>query len=400
MVNNSERFFLCVAAQAISMWTQQPSILWRSGLSEQLLHWMIDLHGTMLEFCEDLRTMQDHAAAVEPGWKRIIAILTNEVIPTEQMGFVAEDIMQTDEVSGSSSHGSRGQVDVAQQTAAQRPELAQRQELVIKDDCIELEGVRVLPTSTIAALNAACKYLGIKQGGSKYLLWNRISPKVDADRWMVAKEIARQAQPDGERRAVGQPLNSGPLNYEEVLAHNLTHLPYRPWCAQCVKGKARPDYRKKGPQRFTKREYPSICFDLCYTGKRVDNALGDVSAEGPHEKRICFVMHEPDRGYRCSTNFPFADLSLMAKSIVKFVHQLGYTTVGLRCDQEPAMLKVQELAFKSLNNLGYLVLIDNPPIRDDAANEPVEGSIHRICQLATVCSAVWRIRLARQSVIL
>lgn len=75
---------------------------------------------TMLEFCEDLRTMQDHAAAVEPGWKRIIAILTNEVIPTEQMGFVAEDIMQTDEVSGSSSHGSRGQVDVAQQTAAQR----------------------------------------------------------------------------------------------------------------------------------------------------------------------------------------------------------------------------------------------------------------------------------------
>ena len=146
---------------------------------------------TMLEFCEDLRTMQDHAAAVEPGWKRIIAILTNEVIPTEQMGFVAEDIMQTDEVSGSSSHGSRGQVDVAQQTAAQRPELPQRQELVIKDDCIELEGVRVLPTSTIAVLNAACKYLGIKQGGSKYLLWNRISPKVDADRWMVAKEIAR-----------------------------------------------------------------------------------------------------------------------------------------------------------------------------------------------------------------
>ena len=74
-----------------------------------------------------------------------------------------------------------------------------------------------------------------------------------ADRLTVAKEIAQQAQLDGERKAVGQPLNSGPVDYEEVLARNFTHLPYRPWCAQCVKGKARPDYRKKDAQRFTKR---------------------------------------------------------------------------------------------------------------------------------------------------
>lgn len=172
----------------------------------------------MLEFCEDLRTMQDRAAAVEPGWKRLITILTNEALPPEQLGFVAEDIMQTDDAAGSSGHGSQGpglgganpnigqhpqgahqqqqlpeQVDAEQQTAAQRPELPQRQELVVKDDCIELEGIRVLPTSTIAVLNAACQYLGIKQGGSKSKIWNRISAKVDADRLTVAKEIAQQA---------------------------------------------------------------------------------------------------------------------------------------------------------------------------------------------------------------
>ena len=363
----------------------------------------------MLEFCEDLREMQDRAVAVESGWKRIITVLTNEALPPEQIGFVAEDIMQTDDAARSSSQGSQGpglggavphvgqplqgvsqqqplpeQVDAEQQTAVQRPELPQRQELVIKDDCIELEGVRVLPTSTIAVLNAACQYLGIKQGGSKSKLWNRINAKVDADRLMVAKEVAQQAQADGERQAVGQPLHSAP-NYDEVLAHNLTHLPYRPWCAQCVKGKARPDYHKKDTQRFTKREYPCISFDLCYTGKRVDNALGDVSAEGPHEKLICLVMNDSQTGATGAVPiFHKADLKLMAKSIVKFVHQLSYTTVGLRCDQEPAMLKVQELAFKSLGHLGYRVLIDNPPIRDHSANGLVEGSIHRIRQLATV----------------
>ena len=265
------------------------------------------------------------------------------------------------------------------------PSCPRGRSLVVKDDCIELEGIRVLPTSTIAVLNAACQYLGIKQGGSKLKIWNRISAKVDADRLTVAKEIAQQARREGERKAVGQPLNSGPLKHEEVLAHNLTHLPYRPWCAQCVKGKAKPDYHKKDSRRFTKREYPCISFDLCDTGKRVDNALGDVSAEGPHEKLICFVMHDSQTGATGAVPiFHKADLKLMAKSIVKFSHQLGYTTVGLRCDQEPAMLKVQELAFKSLNNLGYRVLIDNPPIRDHASNGLVEGSIYRIRRLATV----------------
>ena len=96
------------------------------------------------------------------------------------------------------------------------------------------------------------------------------------------------------------------------LAHNLTHLPYRPWCAQCVKGKARPRLSQEGPTKIHQERVSDVSASICAI-------QGDVSAEGPHEKRICFVMHEPDRGYRCSTNFPFADLSLMAKSIVKFV---------------------------------------------------------------------------------
>ena len=167
----------------------------------------------MLEFCEDLRAMSNRAAEAEPGWKRFIIVLTTETIPPGQMGFVADDIMQSASAGGSSvpaqGPGVGGAVpmhvdpvpqplqqqlselvDSSQQTVVQRPELPQRQELVVKDDCVELEGIRVLPTSTIAGLNAACQYLCIKQGGSKAKLWARISAKVDANRLRAAKEIA------------------------------------------------------------------------------------------------------------------------------------------------------------------------------------------------------------------
>ena len=91
----------------------------------------------------------------------------------DNKGGKGKGIVQTDDAARSTGHGSQGpglggadpnieqhpqgarqqqqrpeQVDAEQQTAAQRLELPQRQELVVKDDCIELEGIRVLPTST------------------------------------------------------------------------------------------------------------------------------------------------------------------------------------------------------------------------------------------------------------
>ena len=45
-----QRVFLFVAAPAIFMWTQQCSILWKSGLFGQLLHWMTGPRGTCWSF--------------------------------------------------------------------------------------------------------------------------------------------------------------------------------------------------------------------------------------------------------------------------------------------------------------------------------------------------------------
>lgn len=87
--------------------------------------------------------------------------------------------------------------------------------------------------------------------------------------------------------------------------------------------------------------------------------------------------------------FNKGDIKFMSKEVCRFVQFLGYSTVALRCDQEPTMLRVQDLAQQAMKRLGITVLINNPKIKDHAGNGYVEGAVHRIRQTASVllCSA-------------
>ena len=67
----------------------------------------------------------------------------------------------------------------------------------------------------------------------------------------------------------------------------------------------------------------------------------------------------------------------------------------LRCDQEPTLLRVQDVAKEILKKMGGRVLIENPLIRDHASNSYVESTVHRLRQMATVlqCAAEERVGL-------
>lgn len=62
------------------------------------------------------------------------------------------------------------------------------------DDAVEIEGVRIAPTSTSMVLKAACKCLGLSQRGSKAKLWRRIISHVDKERLQEAQEIAKEVR--------------------------------------------------------------------------------------------------------------------------------------------------------------------------------------------------------------
>ena len=51
---------------------------------------------------------------------------------------------------------------------------------------------------------------------------------------------------------------------EEVDHHNLTHLPYRNWCPECVKAKGKDmDHRSAVDKE---RGISAYCFDYCFPG--------------------------------------------------------------------------------------------------------------------------------------
>ena len=163
------------------------------------------------EFCEDLNKMSNRAEPVDGSYNRLIAVLTQDILTPEQMGFIMSEYdgqgsgqasssaaapMEVESpsapVGGADRHSTYRQ-DVPQADAeVQVAELSELPvsigaELVVKHDCIGVAGVSVTANSSIAVLRAACKYLEISQGGSKGKLWDRLSKKVDEKRLLASK---------------------------------------------------------------------------------------------------------------------------------------------------------------------------------------------------------------------
>ena len=362
----------------------------------------------MIEFCEDLRQLENKSEEIETKWNRLLTVLTLEAIPPEQIGFLVSDSFQDAGAAGSSGSQAAEAANVQREDAgvggdtpmeerrevevqaSMVPELPLRQELAVQDDAVVLEGIRVLPTSSAATLRAACTYLGISQGGAKVKMWNRIQAYMDKQRLEAAQQIAVQVREEGAREPKEQKKNVPPDDPREITRHNLTHLPYQPWCSACVKGKGRPDAHPRDDQNRTRSEHSTVSFDFCFTGKRADGEVLGPVPQGDKAKLTCLVMTDSKtRAVQAVPVFNKGDIKFMSKEVCRFVQFLGYSTVALRCDQEPTMLRVQDLAQQAMKRLGITVHINNPKIKDHAGNGYVEGAIHRIRQTASVllCSA-------------
>ena len=77
-------------------------------------------------------------------------------------------------------------------------------------------------------------------------------------------EVGDGAQ-DQERGEAKTRKDPGLPSAEEIKRHNVTHLPYRSWCAHCVRGRGvgHPHLSKKTQQL---REVPTVGADYHYMG--------------------------------------------------------------------------------------------------------------------------------------
>ena len=185
----------------------------------------------MLEFCEDLSKMDEGAREVERDQRctQLLTILTQDILTPEVIGFAVKEIEGDGQATGSAAPAvpvvpemvadQEGEGRQEGGAVERRADLPERQELVPLDDAVEIEGVRVLPTSSSMVLKAACKCLGLSQSGSKAKMWRRISAHVDKERLQAAQDIATHVSQEVQRDAEGQVVAYPPEDYSEVLKH-------------------------------------------------------------------------------------------------------------------------------------------------------------------------------------
>ena len=142
--------------------------------------------------------------------------------------------------------------------------------------------------------------------------------------------------------------------------HELTHLPYRSWCAHCVRGKGKALDHKKQERKHDMKE---VHVDYCFMGSADD------------EKTRCIVVaKELDSKYLMSSVVPVkgGDHEFPARRLCAFLRELGleHQDLTLKSDQEPAIKDL--LQGVSKQRLPARTFFEESPVGASASNGVIE----------------------------
>ena len=103
-------------------------------------------------------------------------------------------------------------------------------------------------------------------------------PKAEGDRGMDAEEeAARCVRPRAAPRVARTPREP---TSEERRLHEITHIPMRPWCRHCMRGRSKDTYHTKLPGV---EEVPRIGMDYMFLSEKGVTSKRDEAPEDPRE---------------------------------------------------------------------------------------------------------------------
>ena len=105
------------------------------------------------------------------------------------------------------------------------------------DDEITVNGTKLKPTSTLAALRAGCAFYNLSSSGSKVKCFQRTAEYQKRLELEMVMAAAKDSQKESEREPHAPPTAEPPSELEQAK-HRLTHLPYSNWCPSCLMHRA------------------------------------------------------------------------------------------------------------------------------------------------------------------
>ena len=213
------------------------------------------------------------------------------------------------------------------------------------------EGLGVLgPDAAVRLMKARLRELGAPQYGSKKMLWERLQKKEKErqEDQEIQKEIARRERElQEDPRVRGPPLQipgvTAPAELEKET-HRLTHIPSKPWCEFCQRGKANDGAHESLGSDEIGRELPVISLDYGFAETNAEEGLGKAD-----ELATTLV------GIDSSTGFPFAmaaeskggsSKEFLAAAVAAYIDRIGHRKVRLRTDNEPSTMEIAKLVAK------------------------------------------------------
>ena len=113
----------------------------------------------------------------------------------------------------------------------------------------------------------------------------------------------------------------------EVERHNVTHMPFRSWCPECVEGKARDKHHLKVEGQVDK-----MVFDYCFLGSEGGDTVA-IQVTRDRRTRMIFAHVVPKKGFSHEHG---------ATELIKDIAKLGNNEIIFKCDGEPALKTIQE----------------------------------------------------------
>ena len=361
----------------------------------------------LVEFCENLQNLDKLDTSFEEllqqgGNRSIVTIVTDNAESPEAMDFFVEDdfgiLSRHDEaqtpfdevpLAPDESHlgealevidegvGPHEVVELRGSADARAaPEEEDRVVLsAFNPDRLVVNEVEVRASSTLAVLRAACRFHNLSTSGSKLKCYRRLVNHLQKMELDAAREAAHGSEVVLHREPNAVSVAQLP-DEETQRKHQLTHVPYAPWCESCIAFRARPDRRERDDSaRVT--GVPCVSLDFCYT-----RAHGDDQVPQDVVSALWLVMVCSHGGFvGCIPLKSKSQINLIAREVMNFIQLLGHHDVVLQADNEGATRQILRVVVSARHKLGLPTRSTTSKVGDHS-NALVENAIGRIRALA------------------
>ena len=159
---------------------------------------------------------------------------------------------------------------------------------------------------------------------------------------------------------------------EEVRRHNITHMPHRSWCPQCVAGRSKDDAHRKRHEPEEGRG-PEVHYDYAFLRNKEGGEQATVLVGRCRRSKFLVAYVVPSKG---------VSEEWVAEEIVKDLKTMGHHgRVILRGDQEPALNSLFE---RVAEIRGSVTVPENAPKGDSKGNGFAERAVQQLEEMVRV----------------